>query len=157
MFLWSDFVDRLDGFYEFVSGEFDDRGGYNDIRRGDTFWDDDIQSLKDRGLYNASDWYVTESQIVPFRCYENLDRLKMLVERDYCIFHNDMAYFSDYADHSKGEFEPKFFEELKRYYTDEDLAMYEGDISWLLDGYAIKEIMPRLLEKLSKTEGGAVS
>lgn len=156
MFLWSDFVDRLDDFYEFVSSEFDDHGGFIKVMRGDSLFGDDIQSLEKRGLYNEKEWYVLENfkEIVPFRDYKDQDRLKAVIEGDYSESHNDMAYFSDYADHSKSEFEPKFFEELKRYYTDEELAMYEGDISWLLDGYAIKEIMPRLLEKFSKADVG---
>lgn len=154
MFVWEDFEGKLNDFYEFVFSEFDSSGGLSCIKRGDTLYAGDIQSLENRGAYNKKWWYVDEpcKEIVPFHSYEDHERLKELVELAYAEHHNNMAYFSDYADHNSTEFEHKFYEELTKYYSDEDLNMYEGDFSWLLDGYAIKELMPRLFEKFTNTD-----
>ena len=51
MFLWSDFVDRLDGFYEFVSSD--------NVRRGDSPWR--MSGCRDNGFYINCEVNLTQS------------------------------------------------------------------------------------------------
>ncbi len=147
MILWKEFEDKLDDYYYFILHEFHDNLGYAPILYGQYLFDIGYDDVDQESWYYCKDSFHN-SKAIPLN---KIDLDKQDIDDiilSYSEHHDTMPYFADYADIEISQFEPKFTEELSKYFNEKTLESYKHDISWLLDGYAIRTVMPKIIRYL---------
>lgn len=154
MIKFSEFEDQFGEYYDWVLSEYKNNFGYRPI-----YWGrDPMLLLKNDAKLHEDMWYYCEddfhggTEYTPLKEIEDYKEIMDACKLSFLEAH-EMAYFSDFAGIDNWEFEQKFFDELEKFFKPGTIDMYDGDISWLLDDYAYRQIFPKLFNYMCKQGG----
>ena len=141
MMLYKNFEDKLDTFFEYVMAQIK-HNGCKPLYKGSDIFEEDVDEDK---------WYIYDNKTKPILLSEiSLNDFCNL--KDIVISFGEqqdstgMPYFNDYVE--LADLEPVFIEKLKEYYKNDTIEMYKHNISWLLDEYAFRIILPKIYNTL---------
>lgn len=148
MVKFSDFEKQFDDYYDWVVSEYKNNLGYSPIYWGEA----PMLLLNDDAKEDM--WYYCEDAFHGAECkpLKEIEDYKEIMDACRISFleAHQITYFADFASVYNRGFEQKFFDELGKYFSQDTIDRYDGDISFLLDDYAYRQIFPKLFNYLCK-------
>ena len=159
MKLYKDFEEKMkNDFYNDLLDGVIANGSLTPLYSGDVLKEElGIDPFDETSGIDDDKWYFCNDTFHggPFKLLsdvseEEYEQIAEDVEISYAEAHDCMVYFDEYSGDEADELEPKFVDELKKYYDEADIkGFWDSDTAaWLLDGYAFRVVFPKLFEHL---------